>query len=388
MKLRLLPIFLLLTSNLYSQELMDFLQMVEEGNRGLISAARLTEAENLHAKTGLWPDNPEIEYGYFPASGSQPGRKEAYSISQSFDFPTSYSTRNKRSDVLVLKNEYNFLSYRQTLLRDAAVKYYHFVFLQKERDEYLIRLNNTRQLYESYKLRFEKGDLSILDYNKSKLQYLSLKNEILTIEREIEILEKELALLTGNENFKAVNPEYNKELLLPLDSIVNATIENEPEINAHNAEIRSSELSLKLSRQNWLPNFNVAYESETETVQYRGLRAGISIPLWADKNTVSLSKAELAWSESKYEEMINRLKSNVERLHSKAVNLQIVLREYEEILSSTSNTEYLQKALDHGQISLIEYFTELSLYYSVMDKYLSTEREYYIVLLDLYKYRF
>ena len=78
----------------------------------------------------------------------------------------------------------------------------------------------------------------------------------------------------------------------------------------------------------------------------------------------------------------NRLKSHYE----KALQLQETLNDYTEVLESVNSTGLLKKALDAGEISLIDYLMELSLYYDTMDNILSMKSELHQALAGLYYY--
>jgi cobalt-zinc-cadmium efflux system outer membrane protein len=51
------------------------------------------------------------------------------------------------------------------------------------------------------------------------------------------------------------------------------------------------------------------------------------------------------------------------------------------------NTELLKKALDKGEISLLNYLMEISLAYSTIDKYMKAENELNKAVVLLYQYQ-
>ncbi|MBT7038544.1 MAG: hypothetical protein HN921_01760 [Bacteroidetes bacterium] len=55
----------------------------------------------------------------------------------------------------------------------------------------------------------------------------------------------------------------------------------------------------------------------------------------------------------------------------------------EKSLSTTSNRMYLDKALESGEFSIIEYINELSFNYELIDLYLETQRNYYKLLAEI-----
>ena len=52
-------------------------------------------------------------------------------------------------------------------------------------------------------------------------------------------------------------------------------------------------------------------------------------------------------------------------------------------LSTTNSTELLKKALDAGEISLLNYMVELGLYYNIVNQTLEAERDYHKALTEL-----
>jgi hypothetical protein len=61
--------------------------------------------------------------------------------------------------------------------------------------------------------------------------------------------------------------------------------------------------------------------------------------------------------------------------------------EYAEALSSQRTDELLNKALETGQISMIDYFVEITLLYDSMQNYLDVEKEYQNAVAQLLQYQ-
>jgi len=78
----------------------------------------------------------------------------------------------------------------------------------------------------------------------------------------------------------------------------------------------------------------------------------------------------------------NQLKA----LHTKAIGLQNSANDYRLKLLSFDNSEFLKKALDKGEIGLIDYILELSIYYESVNKLLELERGLNKTLAELNQY--
>jgi hypothetical protein len=63
-----------------------------------------------------------------------------------------------------------------------------------------------------------------------------------------------------------------------------------------------------------------------------------------------------------------------------------MIDEYKELLTSLNNTALLNKALDLGSITVIQYFYDESFYFSAYDRLLMAEWEYHQAVAKLNKY--
>ncbi len=121
--------------------------------------------------------------------------------------------------------------------------------------------------------------------------------------------------------------------------------------------------------------------------QYHGIHLGITIPLWENKNRVKFQEAQTLFSTVKIEDHKNQYYSKIQQLYEKYQNLNSTLIEYKQILDVDNNRELLDKSLRLGEISAIQYLMEINYFYSFFDKYLQLEKEYYLVIAELYKYQ-
>ena len=78
--------------------------------------------------------------------------------------------------------------------------------------------------------------------------------------------------------------------------------------------------------------------------------------------------------------------NEMKALHSKVAGLQISVADYRKQLIDFNNTELLRKALDMGEISLAEYFIELSVYYESINKLLEMEKNLNMAFAELNQY--
>ena len=75
------------------------------------------------------------------------------------------------------------------------------------------------------------------------------------------------------------------------------------------------------------------------------------------------------------------------QLYNQSVALKTSIDEYGEVLESQNNLALLNKAIQAGQISMIEYFVDVTTLYQSMQNHMQLQNEYQKVMAQLYKFK-
>ena len=121
--------------------------------------------------------------------------------------------------------------------------------------------------------------------------------------------------------------------------------------------------------------------------RYNGFLVGISIPLFSNRNYVKQAKAQSHYTEMLLESTSFTVENELRRLYDQVVALKHSMDEYEKVLRSQNNLALLNKAIQSGQISMIEYFVDVTTYYQSVQNYLQLQNQYQKAMAQLYKYR-
>lgn len=355
-----------------------FLQSVEASNFQLDAARKRMEADQIRAFTGLTPENPTISCGYMPGSTDAMGTKTVYGVSQSVDFPGSYIANKKAAEQEAHLSALQYRIFRQNVLLQAQTAYLEYIYMLKMTEATQQRFDHVQQWLSYYEARYEKGDASVMDYNKAKIQFLGIEAKLLLLKQDLANQYDQLVLLNGGKEVD-VQAHYADVKSTSLDSILALYQQQSPEMQQLAEQRRMAELRVRVQKQNVLPDFEVGYEAEnSEEGNYRGIKAGMSVPLWQDKNKVKLANLEAEFVESNAIATEKLLQNEVRRTYNTSEKLRKMLKEYELTMDRHINVEYLDKALKLGELSVIDYFTELSFYYETEDAYLQIEKEYHL----------
>ncbi len=355
----------------------NILLEIESNNTTLSAYRNLNEAQKLENKTGIFLENPEIGFNYLWGDPAAIGNRHDFSVSQSFDFPTSYGIKRKIADAKNIQCDLNFELHRKSILFQAKTVCNQLIYLNAKNEILEKRTKHARDISSAFNSKFEKGEINIIENNKAQFNLLNAQKELESNQTEREVLKAKLTGLNGGKPILFGQSTY-APVILPVDFDIWFNKNEAKNIYLQQAvnEIGISEKQIKLSKALSLPKFSGGYMSESVVGEsFQGVALGMSIPLWENKNKIKLATAQqqvaLEIANDKKTQSYNRLKGQYE----KAKSLQKTLAGYREVLQVVNSADLLKKALDAGELSLIEYMLELKLYYETTDKFLKVENE-------------
>ena len=364
------------------------LQEVEKNNTTLSALRLKMEAEKVGNKTDIFLPNPEVEFNYLFGSPSAIGDRTDIRVTQGFDFPTAYGYKNDISD---LKNEQVSLEYekqQKELFFHTRTVCNQLIYLNALLGEYSKRIENARRLADLFQSKFEAGEANILDYNKAKLGLLELskKAESLKVDREEQLAE--LTLLNGGNPIDFSEAEF---LLVNIpgdfETWYAQAEQNNPVLAWLKLETEVSRRNEKLNSALALPKFQAGYMSEKVVGEhFQGITVGMAVPLWESKNKVKEARAKTEVLEAVAQDNKVRFYNRLSALHAKAVQLQGSLNDYRKELNQCNNTELATKALETGEISMIDYIMELTVYYESLNNMMEIQKDLHQALAELRQY--
>lgn len=374
--------------NVYAQDqIKTLLASIEKNNISLKSLKEDREAARLAASVNLLPDNPEVEYNYLTGSPSTLGNRHDFSIRQTFDFPTAYLFKNKLSSSGKIVSDLNYEKSRQDILLEARKLCVDVIY-----QENLLRIASQREedanrMVMAYRKMLEEGKGNKLDLNRALIALAQVKSEILLLKNhQMEMLSK-LKVMNGGESL-VVNMINFPEVPLP------ANFEDWYSINSNQITelkllremIVSKDLTVKVQRSLTLPKFSAGYMSEKVTgEQFQGVTLGMSLPLWGNRNTVKTLKAEYSSLELKLSEEELRIKAEMNIQFDRVISFRSMAENLRTTLLETNNEALLKRALELGEITLMDYLIEYDRYYGLQKEWISNLYQAELTYSDLIK---
>ena len=260
----------------------------------------------------------------------------------------------------------------------------HLRSLQKD------RLHNADILSRFYASQLEKGATNVIETNKVDLELLNARNEARQNEVAIKGKLEELKALNGGIEIAFADSIYlpGNEYPEDFNAFCMQALESLPEIQSLRDNQAVAARQLTVSKQQWLPNLTLGYRMNPASggERYDGVLVGISIPIFANRNKVKQAKAEHFYAETRLDSQSDAEKAQLRQLWMKAGELRKSIQEYSSVLKQQDNMALLNKAIQAGQISMIEYFVNVSTFYQSMHNYLQLQNEYQKVMAELYRF--
>ncbi|MBW6502188.1 MAG: TolC family protein [Bacteroidales bacterium] len=382
-------IIILFGSNLFSQGTDKIIAEVEKNNTTLFALRKNADAERIGNKTGLYLKNPELAFNYLWGSPESIGIRKDLSILQSFDFPTAYAYRNNISEYRNVQVVLEYEREHKSLIMQTRQICNDLIYHNALKRELRKRIENAQSLADSYKSKYETGEAGIIDFNKAQLYLLNTKKDAESNEIDRTALLAELKSLNGGIPVEFDDNVYQlQELANDFEQWYILAEQNNPVLQWLKQEISISRENEKLNRAMGLPGLQAGYMSEDVVgQQFQGITVGFTIPLFENKNAVKYAKAKTIVVQSAETDTRLQFHNNLKALHTKAVSLQNSLNDYRANLQRFDNAGLLQKALDYGELSLAEYYYELTLYYESFNKLLVLEKTLNETIIELNRYQ-
>ncbi len=387
MKQLIISVFTLLVSlSLHAQQDINaVLASIEENNTTLQASRETMEAQKLANRTGIYLSNPEVEFGYLWGDPATIGKRTDFSVTQSFDLATLTGRKSSVANEQNVLAEWEYKMERMNILLEAKRYCIDLIYYNALLQELDLRLKHAETIAAGYEERLKRGDVSLLEYNKARLNLSSAQGEISRVEVERSSLLEQLKRLNGGEAISVESAEFEPLLLPPrFDDWYLSAEEQSPALAYIRQQVAIEKQQVALSKAMNLPTLTAGYLSEKVVGEtYQGFTVGVSIPLWENKNQVKQARAAVKAAESRVEDGKQQFYSGLQLLYNRTAGLKTTAENYRQSLEMANSSELLKKALDAGEMSLLEYVLEMGLYYDTVNRALEAERDYQLAYAEL-----
>ena len=140
-----------------------------------------------------------------------------------------------------------------------------------------------------------------------------------------------------------------------------------------------------MNKQNWLPKFEVGYRRNTDgSDASNGFMVGASFPLFSGRNKLKSAKAKLQESTLQLDNVKVQTENNVRSKVNEMKQLRKAADTYDTALLN-STLDLLRKAVEGGELSIIEYYVEADAIYKNLQTQMQLENKYQKAYAELTK---
>ncbi len=377
---------LALTGPVAAQQPIDaVLQQIERNNTTLEALRKQTEADKLQNKTGITLPDPEVSFDYLWGDPSAIGNRKDFGVSQSFDIATIAGSRRRVADAQNGLLDVEYRAGRMAVLLEAKQACIQLIYYNALKAELEQRLAHAQAVADFYDRQLADGNANRLEVNKARLSLSAAQGELRRNEVERANLLSELQRLNGGEPI-AFDQAVYAQPVLPQDfeAWYDEAAAANPALAYARQNVELKRREMKLGKLSGLPQISAGYMSElVPESNFRGITLGLSVPLWSNRNRVKQAKAAVVAAELQQKNATVQFYERLRNQYDRTLGLQRTAGEYRKALAELDNTQLLRKALDAGEISLLDYIVELGLYYTTVDEALAAERDYELALTEL-----
>lgn len=358
------------------------LKIVEQNNKDLQALRKDTEASSLEIRSRNLPlsDGPSVEYSPFLRKGAGRMASSELVVSQGFDFPALQTARAKQGRLERQELTRQYAIQRRDILLQAKMCCLDLVYQNQQYKLLTRRKNVAKHLQELTARRMSEGDATQIDLNKIKIDLMNIETALTQVKTEQLATLQTLQSLSGGERLTLADTTYtpfhdgqNEDDEVAL---TNRILSTDCDVLSAQAAVQTAEGKLRTAQREWLPKMEIGYRRNTEMSETsHGFLIGATLPLYGQRNRTKIARAQQDAAQLRLEQTRNEAHSRILALLNQVRALQEMRRTFDkELIRQT--LILLQRSVEEGQMSVINYYIEADALYQNMATHLEVERQY------------
>ncbi len=343
----------------------------------------MSQVASMRADNTL-PD-PEVEFSHLWGQNGI-GNKMNFGISQGFDWPGLYKARGHAADMEERALDFLWKSkYLETMLEIKST-IIDIIYAKRKIALRTDVYHNMDSLYFAYKRGMERGEVSVIDLNKLAIERIAASRSVADAGNEYSAACARLQALNGGEPCESIIAglhDFPMESIRSLDDYVNEAMQYNPLLQYADSKTLSIEAQNRVLSQSRLPGFSLGYSFDNEMGEkFHGFSVGMSLPVYSRKYQKKALLMASNENSATAEDITSGIIGDITSTRQRALNYIAEIEKYGTIFSSGDNIRLLNKAFAGGQISLMEYITDIKYFLDAQGDY---EEMLYLYNLDTTK---
>lgn len=372
-----------------TQSIDGILKEIEQNNGTLKSFAHQIEGQNFQNRSNNTLKDIELSFYYLPWGNTQEGTYNEIQLSQQFEFPTIYSKRYKVNQQKEDRNQFLLASKRQDLLLEVKTICLDIAYLNLRINTEQKRVSLAETLHKKHQEQFKEKDISILDFNKSKINLLQSQTVLDGFHIELKNKWTQLIQLNNGKTLSITDISTPLEFDLPrLEDLWQLELQKSPQLLTLSKNIDIAQQNIGLQKAKGLPKIALGVNRQSiPSSTHIGLYSGLSIPLWENKNKVNFVKLQLKSVEEQSESRKKLLYAELKQAYQTYINLRSKYLEFKTLLKDMNNEALLLESYQLGELSFTTYYLELQFFRTTKNTVLELEHQLLTLRAKLLKHQ-
>ena len=354
--------FLISFGMLSAQENITFEQALEKAfqQNGTVKNSKLISEYQEKLKAS-YLDIPQTEFNAQIGQFNGVETDNSFTISQRISFPTVYTKRKEMLDAQWNASVINQNLTKAQLAKEVSDVFYRILTLQEKKKviDYISKLYSS--FAEKASLRLKKGESNILEESTAEIQSEQAKTQLDMLENDLNIAKLQLQLLLQSDvQYEPVSDEPLMNVNLQISEEM---IQQHPELQYLNQQIKINEAEAQLEKSKLLPDLLIGYTNQSmknlNNNRFNAVQVGVGIPLFTkgQRALAKATKAKVAISENEFQRKEIELKSRLQQQLSNYNNQLRIVENYEQKQLPKSETilKTVQKQLEVGEIDYLNW---------------------------------
>ena len=361
---------------------------IERNNPSLRVFSISQEADLLGTKAENNLPETSVEYSPFFNKDANGIAASEMIVAQEFDFPTLYAQRNKAVRMKQRSQDLQYRSLRREVLCEARLACLDVISLNKRHELLQQRQAVFQKLLAGYEAKFREEAVTLVELNSLKMENMALQTEMADCSKERAGVLNRLKLLNGNRPVTLTLTEYpTLPVLTDSANLMAELIAGDVSLQGAEAEVESMRQNVKIAKHNQLPKIKVGYRRNTEGKDANnGFLVGVAIPLFSQRHRTKEARLRQQGQELEYLQQRQQTEAELQNLMTELHFSRQALKAYDYPLMKSTLLS-LDKALEAGQISVIDYCNGADEVFQRMNEYFEQENKYQKTLCTLLKNR-
>lgn len=360
---------LTLAATLRAQTVTEVLRRVEAGNIQLRALHEEHQAQLQEQKSENTLGETSVEYSPFYLEGEF--AESELNVYQDIDFPTKFAARRRVERRQQAANDLAYQALRRDILLQAKEACIDLLAAQQQTalmQRISLAADSLMQVLQQMQ---QQGAVTQLDINRVRLMNMDAQTKLTEIHTAEHKAHAILQRLSGGTVVERLLDDGS------LDSIaLLPTPDTRIEVQAAGAEERLAAQRVKVERQGWLPRMTVGYRRAAALGEsLHGFQVGGAIPIFSQGGQLRAAKHRQNVARLQQEEARQAAAADIETLTHEMAHLAEALAAYDPNVLRETN-ELLLRALQLGEITLTDFFTEADVLYRKKLEYIDLEARY------------